>query len=163
MTAIGDSLLTWVPAGRGDSGSPVRALRVAFVRDEWIPPQRPLSEETTMKSLFGVGVSEGVFTKSSVAKLKLRGCKEHQQTYPSWQCRTLCRPASPFVPLQVLLKQSFSSTRIYTKSALYPRDTRYAHFCDFLDVPDRLEAEFKFAQSSHVANLCRCNGRIGLR
>lgn len=111
MTAIRDSLLTWVPAGRGDSGSAVRALRVAFVRDEWIPPQRPLSEETTMKSLFGVGFSEGVFAKSSIAKMKIRGCQEHQQTYPSWQFRTPCRPAWPFVPLQVLLKQSFSSTK----------------------------------------------------
>lgn len=83
MTAIGDSLLTSVPAGRGDSGSLVRALRVVFVRDEWIPPQRPLSEETTMKSLFGVGLSEGVFTKSSMAESKSGRCKVHQQTYPS--------------------------------------------------------------------------------
>ncbi len=30
-----------------------------------MPPQRPLSDDTTMKSLLGVGLSEGVLAKTS--------------------------------------------------------------------------------------------------
>src|ERR1700761_2658283 len=33
--------------------SPLRALRVALDTEEWIPPQRPLSEDRTIKSFLG--------------------------------------------------------------------------------------------------------------
>ena len=52
----------------GESPAPVRALRVALDTEEWIPPQRPLSDEITMKSLFGVGLSEGTCSKTSVER-----------------------------------------------------------------------------------------------
>ena len=51
---------------RGESGALASALRVAFETEEWMPPQRPLSEEMTTKSLFGVGLSDGTFAKTSV-------------------------------------------------------------------------------------------------
>lgn len=70
MTAMCESLLTSVPAGRGDSGSLEMAFRVAFVTEEWIPPQRPLSDDTTTKSFVGVGLSEGVLAKTSGAELE---------------------------------------------------------------------------------------------
>lgn len=41
------------------------ARRVALDTEEWIPPQRPLSEETTIKSLRFAGVSEGACWKTS--------------------------------------------------------------------------------------------------
>ena len=50
---------------RGDSGSLASAFRVALETEEWIPPQRPLSEEMTRKSLLGVGLSVGECSKTS--------------------------------------------------------------------------------------------------
>ena len=44
---------------RGESVALLIARRVALETEEWIPPQRPLSEEMTTKSLFGVGLSDG--------------------------------------------------------------------------------------------------------
>ena len=63
MTMIGEeestvTSLAEAPA-RGESGALLKARRVALETEEWIPPQRPLSEEMTMKSLFGVGLSDG--------------------------------------------------------------------------------------------------------
>jgi len=44
---------------RGESSALANARRVALDTEEWIPPQRPLSDEIMMKSLLGVGLSEG--------------------------------------------------------------------------------------------------------
>ena len=52
---------------RRESLSPVRAFRVALLTEEWIPPQRPLSDEITIKSLLGVGLSDGTCSKTSVS------------------------------------------------------------------------------------------------
>jgi len=51
---------------RGESSALFKARRVALDTEEWIPPQRPLSEEIMMKSLLGVGLSEGTWAKTSV-------------------------------------------------------------------------------------------------
>ena len=56
---------------KGESGELASARRVALVTEEWIPPQRPLSEETTMKSLRGVGLSAGECAKTSVADVRV--------------------------------------------------------------------------------------------
>jgi hypothetical protein len=74
MTMIGDSASICVVAlsplledeAKGESGLLASARRVALVTEEWIPPQRPLSEETTIKSLRGVGLSAGECAKTSV-------------------------------------------------------------------------------------------------
>ena len=51
---------------RGESSTLFRARRVAVETEEWIPPQRSLSEEMMIKSLLGVGLSEGTWAKTSV-------------------------------------------------------------------------------------------------
>lgn len=44
MTTIGED-------GSAFASGPIRDLRVSLESDEWMPPQRPLSDETTTKSL----------------------------------------------------------------------------------------------------------------
>jgi len=63
--SIGVVALSPEGGAKGESGELASARRVALVTEEWIPPQRPLSEETTMKSLCGVGLSAGEFAKTS--------------------------------------------------------------------------------------------------
>jgi hypothetical protein len=78
MTMMGESGSSCVVAfsplfedeAKGESGELASARRVALVTEEWIPPQRPLSEEMTMKSLCGVGLSAGEFAKTSVAGVR---------------------------------------------------------------------------------------------
>jgi hypothetical protein len=48
----------------------LRAARVNLETEEWIPPQRPLSEETTIKSLRLPGDSDG-----ALAKISLHSCQ----------------------------------------------------------------------------------------
>ena len=58
------------PPAKGESAALLIARRVALETDEWIPPQRPLSEEMTTKSLFGVGLSDGTWVKTSVRRIE---------------------------------------------------------------------------------------------
>ena len=95
---------------RGVSGSWAKARRVALETEEWIPPQRPLSEEMTMKSLLPP-VWSLAFSKTSE--------REYGQgysigvkviTHQRWPTRIACQPAWRAGPLRAWSRQSFSST-----------------------------------------------------
>jgi hypothetical protein len=72
-TEVEASAVGWwlevVAADKGESDVLAIARRVAFETEEWIPPQRPLSEETTMKSFRGVGLSLAAFAKTSTLEV----------------------------------------------------------------------------------------------
>ena len=64
--ASGSTVESLAEESRRESSALFKARQVALETEEWIPPQRPLSEEMMMKSLLGVGSSEGTWAKTSV-------------------------------------------------------------------------------------------------
>jgi len=60
-------MMTMGEAGSACASGPMRDLRVSLERDEWTPPQRPLSDETTTKSLrLGVSLGDAVLKISMI-------------------------------------------------------------------------------------------------
>ncbi len=131
------------PSGvaKGESVALLIARRVAFETEEWIPPQRPLSEETTIKSLRAEDLSSVATLKTSNYRVQSvdieRGnsnsnSPELASPYSLPACIALCAFAS-FVEAIIFIDYRKCVSR-YSVNIEFITDLG-----DFLDISDGLE------------------------